>query len=155
MASNTRGSIGVVACNSRRLDTLVLNYLLAIKFSFASISECFIQEIRTTRKKGVVGGQIHLSVQIQRLQLWLRDRRKASGGCSRHNTGDQPAEKPRWQHFLCNYFHLRHKVFYLSLTAADAQDAGGSYFKHILLCTTSVAFGHWASLVSVSGTYGA
>ena len=36
---------------------------------------------------------------------------------------------------------------------ADAQDAGGSYFKHILLCTTSVAYGHWASLVSVSGTY--
>ena len=35
------------------------------------------------------------------------------------------------------------------LTAADAQDAGGSYFEHILLCTTSVAFGHWASLVSV------
>ena len=45
--------------------------------------------------------------------------------------------------------------FYPSLTAADAQDAGGSYFKHILLCTTSVAYGHWASLVSVSGTYGA
>ena len=41
------------------------------------------------------------------------------------------------------------------LTEADAQDAGGSYFEHILLCTTSVAFGHWASLVSVSGTYGA
>ena len=44
---------------------------------------------------------------------------------------------------------------YFTLTAADAQDAGGSYFEHILLCTTSVAFGHWASLVSVSGTYGA
>ena len=43
----------------------------------------------------------------------------------------------------------------LALTEADAQDAGGSYFKHILLCTTSVAYGHWASLVSVSGTYGA
>ena len=43
----------------------------------------------------------------------------------------------------------------VTLTAADAQDAGGSYFEHILLCTTSVAFGHWASLVSVSGTYGA
>ena len=43
----------------------------------------------------------------------------------------------------------------IALTAADAQDAGGSYFEHILLCTTSVAFGHWASLVSVSGTYGA
>ena len=43
----------------------------------------------------------------------------------------------------------------LALTEADAQDAGGSYFEHILLCTTSVAFGHWASLVSVSGTYGA
>ena len=42
-----------------------------------------------------------------------------------------------------------------TLTEADAQDAGGSYFKHILLCTTSVAYGHWASLVSVSGTYGA
>ena len=42
-----------------------------------------------------------------------------------------------------------------ALTEADAQDAGGSYFEHILLCTTSVAFGHWASLVSVSGTYGA
>ena len=42
-----------------------------------------------------------------------------------------------------------------ALTAANAQDAGGSYFEHILLCTTSVAFGHWASLVSVSGTYGA
>ena len=42
-----------------------------------------------------------------------------------------------------------------TLTEADAQDAGGSYFEHILLCTTSVAFGHWASLVSVSGTYGA
>ena len=41
------------------------------------------------------------------------------------------------------------------LTEADAQDAGGSYFEHILLCTTSVAYGHWASLVSVSGTYGA
>ena len=42
-----------------------------------------------------------------------------------------------------------------TLTMAYAQDAGGSYFEHILLCTTSVAFGHWASLVSVSGTYGA
>ena len=42
-----------------------------------------------------------------------------------------------------------------TLTEADAQDAGGSYFEHILLCTTSVAYGHWASLVSVSGTYGA
>ena len=42
-----------------------------------------------------------------------------------------------------------------TLTAAYAQDAGGSYFEHILLCTTSVAFGHWASLVSVSSTYGA
>ena len=41
-----------------------------------------------------------------------------------------------------------------ALTEADAQDAGGSYFEHILLCTTSVAYGHWASLVSVSGTYG-
>ena len=40
-----------------------------------------------------------------------------------------------------------------TLTEADAQDAGGSYFEHILLCTTSVAYGHWASLVSVSGTY--
>ena len=39
--------------------------------------------------------------------------------------------------------------FNTPLTAADAQDAGGSYFEHILLCTTSVAFGHWASLVSV------
>ena len=42
-----------------------------------------------------------------------------------------------------------------TLTVANAQEAGGSYFEHILLCTTSVAFGHWASLVSVSGTYGA
>ena len=47
------------------------------------------------------------------------------------------------------------EYFYVTLTEADAQDAGGSYFEHILLCTTSVAFGHWASLVSVSGTYGA
>ena len=38
-----------------------------------------------------------------------------------------------------------------TLTEADAQDAGGSYFEHILLCTTSVANGH----VSVSGTFGA
>ena len=47
------------------------------------------------------------------------------------------------------------KEYISSLTEASAQDAGGSYFKHILLCTTSVAYGHWASLVSVSGTYGA
>ena len=42
----------------------------------------------------------------------------------------------------------------LFLTEGNAQVAR-SYFEHILLCTTSVAYGHWASLVSVSGTYGA
>ena len=38
-----------------------------------------------------------------------------------------------------------------AITKADAQDARGSYFEHILLCMTSVATAHWASL----GTYGA
>ena len=63
-------------------------------------------------------------------------------------------------HFLENamglwYFMTVLCLCYIALTEAYAQDAGGSYFEHILLCTTSVAFGHWASLVSVSGTYGA
>ena len=38
-----------------------------------------------------------------------------------------------------------------AITKADAQDARGSYSEHILLCMTSVATAHWASL----GTYGA
>ena len=32
------------------------------------------------------------------------------------------------------------KKEFLALTEASAQDAGGSYCKHILLCTTSVAY---------------
>ena len=33
-----------------------------------------------------------------------------------------------------------------TLTEADAQDAGGSYFEHILLCTTSEAYDHQSSI---------